>query len=199
MLKKTITGLLLLSMASVGQAAGFDASLSNETASFNYILDSSNTLQGGANITLGVFYNDKKHLNLDVNAILGQAKFMVTGNMKGTQKRVSLSAGAKALLGDININTGGNVAALAIGLKVAYIIPHKSTPIAAYTQVYIAPSITSFADTEHYREFNIGFEADIAPSAIGYIGYRLIEVGLDRKRGNVKLDNNIHVGLILTF
>lgn len=202
MLKKTIAGLSLLSIANLGQAAGIDVSLSNETAAFNYVFDSSRILQGGADITLGAFYNDKTHRGVDADAILGQAKFMVTGNMKGTQKRVSLSAGAKAIVGDIDINApgvDGNVAALAIGLKAAYLIPNESTPMAAYVEAFVAPGITSFADTDNYREFGLGFEAEIAPSAKGYIGYRLMEVELDNVPGDVELDDNIHVGLVLTF
>ena len=200
MLKKMIAGLSLLTMVSVSQAAGIDASLSNETASFNYVFDSSRILQGGADISLGAFYNDKKHRGEDADAILGQAKFTVTGNMKGTQKRVSLSAGAKVLVGDIDISgVDGNVAALAVGLKAAYLIPNKSTPMAAYVQAFIAPGITSFADAEDYREFGIGFEAEIAPSAKGYIGYRLMEVELDDVSGDIELDDNIHLGLVLTF
>lgn len=204
MLKKTIAGLSLLSIANFGQAAGIDVSLSNETAAFNYVFDSSRILQGGADITLGAFYNDKKHKigggSVDADAILGQAKFMVTGNMKGTQKRVSLSAGAKAIVGDVDIQgVDGNVAALAIGLKAAYLIPNESTPMAAYVEAFVAPGITSFADTDNYREFGLGFEAEIAPSAKGYIGYRLMEVELDNVPGDVELDDNIHVGLVLTF
>lgn len=200
MLKKTIAGLSLLSIASVGQAAGIDASLSNESAAFNYVFDSSRILQGGADITLGVFYNDKKHRGAEADAILGQAKFMVTGNMKGTQKRVSLSAGAKVLMGEIDSKSfDGDVAALAIGLKAAYLIPSESTPMAAYVEAFVAPGITSFADTENYREFSIGFEAEIAPSAKGYIGYRLMEAELDRVPGDVEVDDNVHIGLVLTF
>jgi len=204
MLKKTIAGLSLLSIASFGQAAGIDVSLSNETAAFNYVFDSSRILQGGADITLGAFYNDKKHkvngISIEADAILAQAKFMVTGNMKGTDKRVSLSAGAKGVIGEIDSkNFDGNVAALAIGLKAAYLIPSESTPMAAYVEAFVAPGITSFADTENYREFTLGFEAEIAPSAKGYIGYRLMEVELDQVPGDVEVDDNIHVGLVLTF
>lgn len=200
MLKKTIAGLSLLSISGLGQAAGIDVSLSSETASFNYAFDSSRILQGGADITLGAFYNDKEYKGADADAILGQAKFMVTGNMKGTQKRVSLSGGAKAIVGDIDLTgVDGNVAALAIGFKAAYLIPNESTPMAAYVEAFVAPGITSFADTENYREFSIGFEAEIAPSAKGYIGYRLMEVELDKLPGDIEVDDNIHVGLVLNF
>lgn len=200
MLKKAVAAFSLLTISGLSQAAGIDASLSSETASFNYVFDSSRILQGGADISVGAFYNDKEHRGVDADAILGQAKFTVTGNMKGTQKRVSLSAGAKALLGDVDIpGADGNVAALAIGARAAYIIPNESTPMAAYMEAFIAPGITSFADTEDYREFNLGFEAEIAPSAKGYIGYRLMEVELENVPGDIELDDNIHVGLVLTF
>ncbi len=200
MLKQSLLALSLLSLAGVTQAVGIDASLSNETAAFNLVFDSSDVVQGGADISAGVFYNDKRHRGVDADAVLGQAKFMVTGNMKGSNKRVTLSAGVKAVAGDIDITgVDGTVAALAIGAKAAYIIPSQSTPMAAYVQGFIAPGITSFADTEDYREFSIGFEAEIAPSAKGYIGYRLMEAELDGVPGDIELDDNIHLGLVLTF
>ena len=45
----------------------------------------------------------------------------------------------------------------------------------------------------------MGFEAEVAPSAKMYLGYRLMELELDKVPGDIEADNNVHVGLVLTF
>lgn len=203
MLKRLMTAAVLLPLNSVAYSAGLDISLSNETAALNYVFDSTNIVQGGADISVGVFYNDKESNGVDTDVILGQGKFLVTGNMKGTQKRVKLSAGAKALLGQLDIDAPGvknkDLGGVAIGGRAAYVIPSQNTPMAAYVEGYIAPKITSFGDSEGYTEFTIGYEAEIAPSAKGYIGYRLMEMEFKNTSGDVELDDNIHLGLLFTF
>lgn len=199
MLKRVVTAFSLLSAAALGQAAGIDASLSDETAYFKFLFDSSRIVQGGADISAGFFYNDKKKNGVEVDAMMGTAQFMVTGNLKGSQKRVKLSAGAKAYAGTIDDVSDTDIAALAIGARAAYVIPNESTPMATYIEGFIAPGITSFADTDDVREFTVGFEAELAPSAKGYIGYRLMEVEFEDFSGDVELDDNVHVGVVITF
>lgn len=78
-------------------AAGIDVSLSDDSAYFKFLFDSTNIVQGGADISLGLFYNDTEQNNVETDAIVGTAQFMVTGNLKGSHKRIKLSAGAKTM------------------------------------------------------------------------------------------------------
>ncbi|MGM0564071.1 MAG: YfaZ family outer membrane protein [Pseudomonadota bacterium] len=199
MYKRIATVVAMLSMGLNAQAAGIDASLSDESAYFNFLFDSSRVVQGGADISLGFFYNDKEEQGVEYDAFMGTGEFMVTGNMKGSQKRVTVGAGAKAYLGTVDDISDTDISAAAVGAKVAYIIPNESTPMSLYLKAFVAPGITSFGDTDQMHEWTVGFDAELAPSARGYIGYREIETEFEKYNGDVELDDNFHVGIAITF
>ncbi|EDY86196.1 YfaZ family protein, putative [gamma proteobacterium HTCC5015] len=68
-----------------------------------------------------------------------------------------------------------------------------------YLKGFIAPGITSFGDTDSMHEWTLGFDAELAPSARGYIGYREIETEFEQYAGEAELDDNLHVGIAISF
>lgn len=92
-----------------------------------------------------------------------------------------------------------DIGAIAIGAKVAYIIPNQHTPMATYVEGFLSPKITSFGDTDSFYEFSAGFEVELAPSAKGYLGYRFMEAEFEGASEELEIDNRLHVGLQFTF
>ncbi len=186
-IRLAILGLAMLS-ASTAHAAGIDISLADETAHLQYLTDSGSLGYGGADVGVGVFFNE-------ADDVLGTGNLLVTSN-PGRSNNLQFGIGAKAYGGNVD-RTDETVGAIAIGGLLRYLIPSQ-TPMAVALEGYGAPSITSFGDTEDLREVMARFEVEVMPSTRGYIGYRFLEPDLDNG-GEVELDDNFHVGIRITF
>ena len=188
MLKRCIA-LAGLALCSTGaQAAGLDISLSDETAHLQYLTDSGSLGYGGADIGFGVFFNE-------ADDVVGTANLLVTSN-PASGRNFQFGIGAKAYGGEVD-DADETIGAIGIGGLVRYIIPAQ-TPMGVAVEGYLAPSITSFADTEGLSEIMTRFEIEVMPSTRGYVGYRFLEPDLERA-GEVELDDQVHVGIRITF
>lgn len=177
-------------VATSAQASGLDVSLSDKTADFTYLTDSGSLGYGGADIGVGVFYNE----NSDV---LLHGQIMVTGKPLGEKnKGVQFGVGGKVYAGELD-DLEEDVLAVALGAQLRYLIP-AATPVGIMAEVFVAPDITSFSDTESMKEFNFRVELEVMPSTRGYVGYRRLEPELERA-GDVELDDEFHVGIRVTF
>lgn len=168
-------------------ASGLDISLSDKTANFVFLLDSSSLGYGGADIGLGAFYNENDD-------------WMVTGNLlvssnPGSGNPWQFGVGTKGYHAELDIDESAS--AVAIGGLLRYIIP-SSTPMGLAFEGYTAPSVTSFGDTERFSEAMARFEIEVMPSTRGYIGYRWMETRLEGI-GKFRLDDEVHVGIRLFF
>lgn len=182
-----ICALFLSSLNSV-YAAGLDISLGDESAEFDYLIDSGSLGYGGADIGFGFFYNEN-------DDVLFNAGLMVVGNL-GARKDIALGVGAKAYYAKLE-HYNEDPAAVAIGGQFRYIIPSR-TPVGFILELYMAPGITAFGETEKFQEFNARVELEILPSTRGYIGYREIEVEMEGTQ-EIELDDSFHVGVRLQF
>ncbi|MDH3713148.1 MAG: YfaZ family protein, partial [Gammaproteobacteria bacterium] len=113
----------------------------------------------------------------------------------GERRDLQFGVGAKAYGGDLDIDK--QVLAIAIGGQARYVFQTR-TPIGLVLEAYAAPGITSFGDTEGAREFNFRTEIEVLPSTRGYIGYRYLDFEFDTI-SEVKLDDNVHIGIRLQF
>lgn len=198
MVKRAIVAATVALVSSPVMAQGVDIALSDETASLNYVFDSSRIVQGGADTSLGVYYTDRRD-NKDPDTIIAQGKFLVTGNMRNTNKRVKLSAGVKGYAGTVTDVEDTDMLAAAVGGKVAYIIPSSSSPMAVFFEGYVAPRITSGMDVDGMSEVRVGYEAEVAPSAKLYVGYRRVGVTFNDVKKETEVEDGFHVGLVLSF
>ena len=186
---KRSLALAALALSSTGaHAAGFDISLSDETAHIQYLTDSGSLGYGGADIGFGVFFNEN-------DDVLGTANLLVTSN-PASGNNLQFGIGAKAYGGEVDV-PDETVGAIGIGGLVRYVIPSQ-TPMGIALEGYVAPSVTSFADTEGLTEVMTRFELEVMPSTRGYIGYRFLEPELEQA-GEVELDDEVHVGIRVTF
>jgi hypothetical protein len=168
-------------------AAGVDISVSDQTANFVFLLDSSSLGYGGADIGIGGFYNENKDW-------VATGNLLVTSN-PGSGNPWQIGVGTKAYYADLDIDESAS--AIALGGVLRYVIPSE-TPMGVAFEGYTAPSVTSFGDTERFHEAMARFEVEVVPSTRGYVGYRWMETRLE-DIGKYRLDDEFHIGIRVFF
>ncbi len=187
-IKRCLAAASLVVFASGVQAQGLDVSLSDKTANFVYLTDSGSLGYGGADVGFGLFFNEN-------DDFLGTANLLVTSHpTRG--RNIQFGVGTKAYAGQVDA-VDETAAAVAIGGLVRYVIPSE-TPMGFALEGDVAPTGTSFSDTESMNELMARFEIEVMPSTRGYVGYRYLDVDLD-EWGEVELDDEIHVGIRINF
>lgn len=188
---RKITVILFISLLS-GQvyAVGADLKLSNKTAEIQYLTESSTFGYGGADVGIGLFFNEN-------NDVMLSAQAMVTGNSASNERALQFGVGIKFLAVSLDV-PDEVVGALGLAGQVRYVIP-SSTPVAFLIEGVIAPEITSFSGAEKYTEYRFAVELEVTPSARAYIGYRNIEIELDNIGPGFEIDDEVHLGVRLEF
>ena len=181
--------LLGLAFIPTANANDFEAALSKKTAQFTFRSDSSLIGWGGADLGLGLFYNDDSD-------IIAQAS-LVQMRQPSEDTPLTFGVGVKAYLGHLD-DPDQDVVAFAVGGEVRYTIP-GTMPMAVYARGFYAPDITSFSDTKEVVDFTIRFQLEILPETIGFVGIRHLEFDTDDHGSYDADDNNVHLGVRLTF
>lgn len=181
-------GLLLFTVATGVGANDFEAALSKETAQFTLRSDSSLIGWGGADLSIGLFYNDESDFILQAG--------LLQMRQASEENPLTLGVGVKGYLGQLD-DPDEDVFAFAIGGQIRYTIP-GTMPMAIYAEGYFAPEITSFADTENLLDYTIGFQIEVLPQTTAFVGLRHLEVEIDDGDYDAD-DDNIHFGVRLTF
>lgn len=186
-----LTCLLLLGAAcfSTANANDFEAALSSETAQFTFRSDSSLIGWGGSDLGLGFFYND-------------ESDFVFQGSLlqmrqASEEAPLTFGVGVKVYLGVLD-DIDQDVLALGIGGEIRYTIP-GTMPMAIYLRGNYAPEITSFLDAEEVVDYEFGFQIEALPQTIAFIGIRHLEFETDDEGDYEADDDNIHLGVRLTF
>ena len=171
------------------QASDLEIALSSDTAQFTFRSDSSMIGWGGADLGFSLLYNDVDDLLIELS--------LMQSNAPSEQNRLTLGVGVKAYIGRIDpIND--NVLALGIGGEVRYTFP-GSMPMAVYLNGHIAPDITSFGDTDGIVEYELGYQIEILPQTIAFVGLRNIEIENDNSLDYPLVDSEVFIGVRLTF
>ena len=181
--------LLGLALNPAANANDFEAALSKETAQFTFHSDSSLIGWGGADLALGVFYNDDSDF-------VAQASLLQM-RQPSEETPVTFGVGVKAYVGHLD-DPDQDVVAFAIGGDVRYTIP-GTMPMAVYARGFYAPDITSFADAKDVIDYTIGFQIEAMPQTVGFVGIRHLEFDTDDEGSYDADDDNFHVGVRLTF
>ncbi len=186
---KALAVLPLMLFSSMTFSNDFEASLSSETAQFSLYSDSSVVGWGGSDLAMRLLYNE-------ADDFIAQAEIMSI-RQADEATPITLGVGVKGYLGRLDI-LDESVFAVAIGGSVRYVVPAKM-PFTLYANLFIAPKITSFSDTEELVDLNIGGQIEIMPQTIMFMGYRRFE--MDTKKANEYRvdDGNVHFGIRLTF
>jgi hypothetical protein len=181
--------MLGLAAISTANANDFEAALSQETAQFTFRSDSSLIGWGGADLALGVFYNDDSDF-------IAQAS-LIQMRQPSEETPLTFGVGVKAYLGHLD-DPDQDVVGFAIGGEVRYTIP-GTMPMAVYARGFYAPDITSFSDTKEIVDYTLGFQLEILPQTVGFIGIRHLTIDTDDEGDYDADDDNVHIGVRLTF
>ena len=181
--------LLGLAFVPAANANDFEAALSTKTAQFTFRSDSSLIGWGGADLGIGLFYNNDSDF-------IAQGS-LVQMRQPSEDTPITFGVGVKTYLGHLD-DPDQDVVAFAVGGEVRYTIP-GTMPMAVYARGFYAPDITSFADTKEVIDFTIRFQLEIMPETIGFVGIRHLEFDTDDEGSYDADDNNVHIGVRLTF
>jgi len=183
--------LFALTSMTQARANDFEAALSTKTAQFTFRSDSSLIGWGGADLGVGLFFNDDNSWLVDGS--------LMQMRQASEDAPLTFGVGVKAYAGTIDDNhNDDDVVAFALGGEVRYTIP-GTMPMAVYGRGFYAPAITSFADADSVTDLTAGFQIEAMPQTIGFIGIRHLEVGIDGHGDYKADDDNIHIGVRLTF
>jgi hypothetical protein len=182
-------GWLLAALLPNANASDFEAALSKETAQFTFRSDSSLIGWGGADLGLGLFYNEDSDF-------VGQFGLLQM-RQASQQNPLTFGVGVRAYLGQLD-DPDADVLALGIGGQIRYTIA-GTMPMAIYLDAIYAPEITSFSDTEGVIDYTFGFQIEALPQTTAFIGVRHLEFELDGQNDYEADDDNIHFGVRLTF
>ena len=189
MLKKITAIFVLAIMTTQVHARGVDLRLADETAEVIYLTESSTFGYGGADVGLGLFFNEADDFMLSAEA-------MVAGHSAGNNRPLQFGVGGKLMFASLDL-PDEEAGALAVGGQIRYVIP-STTPVAFLAQGFFAPSITSFSDADGYTEFRLAVELEVTPSARAYLGWRNMEYELE-SGADIEMDDDIHFGVKLEF
>jgi hypothetical protein len=120
---------------------------------------------------------------------------LITSGAPAGQLPLTFGAGARAYLFSLD-DADEEVLSAALGGRVGYTIP-ANIPLLITVEGFYAPEILT-TEGENMLDLIARFEVEFIPRTLGFIGYRLFEVDLE-DRDEVQLDDNIHVGLRLSF
>lgn len=189
-MKKYLVAALIFVCGGSVQAAGLELDLSSESGEFTYLVNSRGVIDGGLDVGLSFFYNNREDIMLGANILsLGQqAKF---------GQPIQLGVGAKLYGGKLDDDR--EIGAIGIGGRLGYIVPSQFSPVAIVAEVYFAPSVTSFGEAERLLELNTRVEVEITPTAMGFLGYRLTTVRMAGTEDDMELDDNLNVGVRFLF
>ena len=183
--------LCLLGIASISAASAsdFEAALSSETAQFTFRSDSSLIGWGGSDLGLGLFYNEESDF-------IAQASLLQM-RQASQETPLTFGVGVKVYLGVLD-DIDQDVFGLGIGGELRYTIP-GTMPMAVYLRGHYAPSITSFLDAEEVIDYELGFQIEALPQTIAFVGVRHLEFDTDDEGDYEADDDNLHLGVRLTF
>ncbi len=182
-------GMLAIATMPIAQASDFEAALSQETAQFTFRSDSSLIGWGGADLGLGLFYNENSDF-------VGQFSLLQM-RQASQQNPLTFGVGLKAYLGSLD-DVNANVAGLAIGGQIRYTIA-GTMPMAIYLDAHYAPGITSFSDTDKIIDYQFGFQIEALPQTTAFVGVRHLEFDIKDGPDYKADDDNVHLGIRLTF
>lgn len=179
---------LLAGCASVGQAAGLEAYLSNKTAQLQFTNDAGVIGLPGADMSFGLFYSDDKDY-------MGTVGLHAAGTPAG-EHPLTFGLGGRLYVGSID-DPDQNFQAIALGGSARLTIP-ANMPMAVVGELHYAPSVTSFGDSDELLDWGFRYELEVTPGVAGFVGYRRMTLDLDRD-SSYEVDKRVHFGIRFSY
>lgn len=184
-----LAGLGLLVAAGGAQGQALELALSDESAHFRVEAESSLIGYGGANLGLGLLYNEDDDLAVNLG-------LETTGAPAGGGP-LAFTVGVRGYAAWLD-RPDDHVAALALGGGASYVIP-ANMPMSLGATAYVAPGITTFGDGDALWDINARYAVEVTPGTSVFLGYRLLETDLDGRAGDYTLDDRPHVGVSIRY
>lgn len=192
MLLRHILALSLCAVSATAAADTFDINLNNETAQFQYNLNTGRaTTQGKSEYRFALLYTDS-------NSTMGEGGLMVT-NDADKDNGISVGVGIKALVASVSRASSSkiNASAVALGGQLRF-SPPSASRFGIVGEFQFAPKVITFGDADSYDQVGVRLEYEVMPQTMAYLGYRKIRFGI--KNGpNAVLDDGSHIGVKLAF
>ena len=183
-----LAALVWLTYFAEANANDLEIALSKDTAQFTFRSDSSMIGWGGAELAMGLFYNEASDFILDAS--------LLQMRQASEQNPLTFGVGLAAYIGKLD-NINSDVFALGIGGEVRYTIA-GTMPMAIYFRGYYAPQITSFSDADSLLDYQLGFQIEALPQTTAFIGVRHLEIDT-RGVDYLAADDELFFGVRLTF
>ncbi|MGI9501415.1 MAG: YfaZ family outer membrane protein [Geminicoccaceae bacterium] len=172
------------SAASSDHGAAIEVSLSNDYIQARYYTGGGILGFDNAQGHVGVYISD----NRDLIGNIG----LMTVPVPLLTEDLTLSAGARGYLGLLS-SPNDDAFGVAPGVEVRYQLPFAH-PMYASGNIFYAPDVLTFGDAEDLIDLDLRYEAQLIPSAIGFIGYREFRFDSD-EGGDKEAANEIQVGV----
>lgn len=192
-MKRCVVAAATVLMSASVQAEVFDASIAEETlrVSVSGPLSSFLALDKGE-YDAGLVAGEVEDTNDDF--LSGHLGALLTGDAGATA--ASVIAGLGVRLQYLN-GEGDDGGALALGGQVRVKLP-QATRVRFNAYGYFSPDASTFGDFDQFMEFSASVGYEILRDAELYLGYRVIEVGLENGP-DVDVEDGVHVGIRLDF
>lgn len=191
---KLVAVSLLFGAALPAQAEVFDAAIGKETlrVSLNGPLSRLFAVQKGE-YDLGVVGGDIEDFKRE-DFVSAHAGAVLTGDAGATGASVVAGLGARAQYVNADGENGG---ALALGGQVRVKLL-QANRLRFNAHIWHGPDAASFGDFDKFTEAAMSVGYEVLRDAELYVGYRLIEVGIDGG-GDADLEESAHIGIRLEF
>ena len=174
---------ITLAVATPAAADSLDLNLHDDALRVTY---STNAFQHGLDLDMGYLYAKRRGQTGHV----AHVGLQVAGRNFSDQGEFDVGLGGRLVYTDTRSGDGAN---LALGGTVRF---SPANLVGINASLFYAPSITSFMDSEHYREWGVGVDYHLLASGFVYIGYRNVESRI-KNRGRHTIDDSVHVGMKL--
>ncbi|MGE5626416.1 MAG: YfaZ family outer membrane protein [Bacillota bacterium] len=178
--------LVLASLAFAGRAANIDFNLASNAVAADF---TANLTETGLEGDLGFMHHSDR-------ADVADAGLDLTGNASPVGSPLIFGVGAKAFyISPKNFNENG--LAVGVGAHFRYTWPTYNR-FAVGGELYYAPNIVSFRNTDRYLQTGVRAAYQILRNADVYVGYRYITASFGGG-SSMTLDSSVVVGMSLTF
>ncbi len=180
-----VAGLTLASSAAVADSV--DLNLHDDALRFTYANELSSRLQGTM-FDVGILHHE-------INDDMFHLGFYVSGANWSEQGSFDVKVGGRAVMVDTDSNSNIDLSAIGLGGSVRF---SPAPRLGIGGEFYYAPDIIAFEDAESYFEGSVKLDYQLLPQAFVYVGYRRVEFDV-KGFGTAELDDDVHVGMTLTF
>lgn len=174
-----------LVIAAPAVADSLDLNLHDDALRITYATDA---FHEGLDLDMGYLYAKKRNQSGHV-AHMG---LQVGGKNWSDQGEFDVGLGGRLVYTDTRNGDGAN---LALGGTVRFTPFHL---VGFNAALFYAPNITSFLDSERYKEWSVSVDYQLLARGFVYLGYRNVETRIENL-GTHEIDDSLHLGMKLMF